>query len=168
MYVLLHLHIPTPPSYHDLSLSLHSNTLGIGLGSLISTPCTDPIIEPLEFTTRFYEAQNGNDGALGIFGQLLCLVLSVWAVSFGVDEAGEPNQDAGPHAVRQRKERVNVILAELLHLIDTHGVLRKPSCESYFITATLASACHKRNQTKFSTGDGVRILFLVLPLTEGE
>ena len=46
--------------------------------------------------------------------------------------------------IQERKERVNEMLYELLYLIDIHGLLRKPSW------------------------DGVRVLLLIMPLTEGE
>jgi hypothetical protein len=70
--------------------------------------------------------------ALGVAGQLLCLVLAVWAVSFGVNEAGEPDPHGGHHALNQRKERTSVMARELLQLIDVHGLLRKPSCKLPF------------------------------------
>ena len=44
---------------------------------------------------------------------------------------------------RRRKERINEMLQEILYLVDLHGVLRKASW------------------------DGVRLLLLLLPLTQG-
>ncbi|KAL5490268.1 hypothetical protein ACEPAI_5101 [Sanghuangporus weigelae] len=101
-----------------------------------------PIIDPFEFSYRFLKAQDGNLTALGSTGQLICLVLSVWAASFGINEAGEPEPHAGMQATRIRKERTNMMAQELLQLIDAHGLLRKPSW------------------------DGVRVLLLMIPLTE--
>ncbi len=72
------------------------------------------------------------------------MVLMAWAVSFGVNEYGEEEPHGGPAAIHQRKERTNEIVLEILYLIDTHSVLRKPSW------------------------DGVRVLLLLLPLTEGK
>lgn len=101
-----------------------------------------PIIDPLEFSWRLCEAHNGNPNALGNTGQLLCMVLAAWAASFGVNEAGDSEPHTGAQAVRVRKERTNLMVRELLQLIDAHGLLRKP------------------------TWDGVRVLLLVMPLTE--
>ncbi|KAJ2968291.1 hypothetical protein NUW54_g13260 [Trametes sanguinea] len=70
--------------------------------------------------------------------------LVVWAASYGINEAGEVAPEYTAEEIPQRQERVNEMLAELLYLIDIHGVLRKPSW------------------------DGVRVLLLTMPLTEGE
>ncbi|KDQ60654.1 hypothetical protein JAAARDRAFT_204482 [Jaapia argillacea MUCL 33604] len=132
-----------------------------------------PIIEPAEFTTRFFEYTKGHSDALGIAGQLIAMLLVVWAASFGIDEAGNPIEpspldssrsttrgtsrsssgtdslhntgdfdDARYASIRKRKERTNDMLMELLRLIDVCGILRKP------------------------TWDGVRVLLLILPLTQ--
>ncbi|THH06755.1 hypothetical protein EW145_g3862, partial [Phellinidium pouzarii] len=101
-----------------------------------------PIIDPLEFSWRFFEAHKGSTDALGSTGMLLCMVIATWATSFGVNEAGEPEPHGGQHAIRIRKERTNMMARELLQLIDLHGILRKP------------------------TWDGVRVLLLIMPLTE--
>lgn len=101
-----------------------------------------PIIDLHEISLRFLEAHNGNTDALGVTGQLLCMVLAIWAASFGVNEMGEPDSMHGHHVPRLAKERTNSMTQELLQLIDMHGVLRKP------------------------TWDGVRVLLLLVPLTE--
>lgn len=101
------------------------------------------------------------------------MVLVVWAASFGLDERGlpegqqtaasgeasnshqRPSSSAGPSQEgikrpsftqnRQRcKEKTTTMVRELLDLIDYHGLLRKP------------------------TWDGVRVLLLLLPLTDGK
>ena len=71
------------------------------------------------------------------------MALVVWAASFGVNEFGLDDTQEGAADIRQRKEQVNDMLQELLYLVDLHGVLRK------------------------ATWDGVRLLLLLLPLTQG-
>ncbi|KAI9064319.1 hypothetical protein FKP32DRAFT_1649754 [Trametes sanguinea] len=101
-----------------------------------------PILEPTEYCVRFSEWYNGNTDYLQIPGQLIALALVVWAASYGINEAGEVAPEYTAEEIPQRQERVNEMLAELLYLIDIHGVLRKPSW------------------------DGVRVLLLTMPLTE--
>lgn len=113
-------------------------------GSCVPLCCTGPIIDPFEFQWRVSEAHNDNPDVLGVLGQLLCMVLAIWATSFGINEAGEPEPHSGHPGMRRRQERTKTMLLELLQLIDVHGLLRKP------------------------TWDGVRVLLLVIPLTEGE
>lgn len=102
-----------------------------------------PIIEPEEFKARYIAFFNGNAEALGIPGQMIAMLLVVWAASYGVDEYGREEQHDGAVGIRRRKQRTNDMVRELLHLIDVHGLPRKPSW------------------------DGVRVLLLVMPLTEG-
>lgn len=106
-------------------------------------PCTDPIIDPSEFCARFFEFSKGNCNALGIPGQLIAMLLAVWAASFGVNEYGIEELHHGEAVIRNRRETTNEMVQEMLHLIDIHGILRKP------------------------TWDGVRALHLLLPLTQG-
>lgn len=102
-----------------------------------------PIIEPNEFKARYTAFFQGDGEALGIPGQLIAMLFVTWAASYGVDECGreEPHDDA--QGVRRRKRKTNEMVQELLHLIDIHGLPRKPSW------------------------DGVRVLLLIMPLTEG-
>ncbi|KAH9981533.1 hypothetical protein BGW80DRAFT_1270701, partial [Lactifluus volemus] len=86
-----------------------------------------PIVDPSEFCARFFEFSKGNCNALGIPGQLIAMLLAVWAASFGVNEYGIEELHHGE---------------AMIHLIDIHGILRKP------------------------TWDGVRALHLLLPLTQ--
>lgn len=86
-------------------------------------------MDPHEFTSRFFEAQKGSTDALGTNGQLLCMVIATWAASFGVNEQGEPEHSTGPHVIRARRDRTNMMVRELLQLIDLYGLLRRPSCE---------------------------------------
>ena len=101
---------------------------------------------------------------MGPEGAILCYVLYAWAVSYGVDQRGlldvpegggvpdAPidmlNPDTGElkrEADRQRRRTKMIgVLEVILKRIDQCGVMRKP------------------------TWDGVRALFLVLPLTEGK
>lgn len=101
-----------------------------------------PIIDPSEFCSRFFEFAKGNCNALDISGQLIAMILAVWATSFGVNEYGIEEVDNSPHAIRSRQERTNEMVREVLQLIDMHGVVRKP------------------------TWDGVRALLLLSPLTQ--
>jgi hypothetical protein len=71
------------------------------------------------------------------------MLLAVWAASFGVNEYGIEELHHGEAAIRNRREITNEMVREMLHLIDIHGILRKP------------------------TWDGVRALHLLLPLTQG-
>lgn len=98
------------------------------------------------------------------------MLLVVWAASFGLDERGlapdnhssaddptfpraeDESDDANPRKLkegsqdpkwRERKDKTDVMLREVLELIDFHGVMRRP------------------------TLDGVRALLLILPLLEG-
>jgi hypothetical protein len=123
-----------------------------------------PIIEPREFCARFLSFTKGKPDALGISGRILAMALVVWAASFGFNESGQPidsfedqifqyqEQKLGSHdhydheasaRVRtERKAKTNEMLKEILYLIDVHGILRKP------------------------TWDGVRLLLMILPLTQ--
>ena len=113
------------------------------VGSYPSLLYTDPIIDPSEFCARFFEFSKGNGNALGMAGQLIAMLLAVWAASFGVNEYGIEELHHGEADIRNRREATNEMVHEMLHLIDIHGILRKP------------------------TWDGVRALHLLLPLTQG-
>jgi hypothetical protein len=102
-----------------------------------------PILEPLEFRDRYLQFIKGNPDALQVPGQLIAMALVVWAASFGVNEYGMEDPQESPADIRQRKEQINEMLQEILYLVDLHGVLRKASW------------------------DGVRLLLLLLPLTQG-
>lgn len=71
------------------------------------------------------------------------MLLVIWAASYGVDHCGNEDSWDGFQGIQLRKQRTNAMIQELLHLIDVHGILRKPSW------------------------DGVRVLLLAMPLTEG-
>ncbi|TFK55186.1 hypothetical protein OE88DRAFT_1780189 [Heliocybe sulcata] len=55
-----------------------------------------PILDPTEFTSRYFEYTKGNPDALGAAGQIIAMVLVVWAASFGIDEAGNPTESESP------------------------------------------------------------------------
>jgi len=128
-----------------------------------------PILDPAEFPSRFY-AHNKDTQSLGHEGGLIAMLLVVWAASFGLDERGLPfdnhlNADTPPlthmksegdaldnHKFkdgfqdmkwREKRDKTDSMLREVLELIDFHGVMRRP------------------------TLDGVRALLLILPLLEG-
>jgi hypothetical protein len=71
------------------------------------------------------------------------MLLAVWAASFGVNEYGIEELHHGEAAIRSRREATNEMVRDMLHLVDIHGIMRKP------------------------TWDGVRALHLLLPLTQG-
>ncbi|KAI0646938.1 hypothetical protein C8Q79DRAFT_1046481 [Trametes meyenii] len=101
-----------------------------------------PVLEPTEYIARYTDWFNGTGECFQIPGQLIASVLAVWAASFGINEAGEEAPGYSGEDTEARKEHVNEMLAELLYLIDIHGLLRKPSWDS------------------------VRVLLLTMPLTE--
>lgn len=122
---------------------LFSCCAGVLFRRLISA-FPDPIIIPAEFCQRYIDYLNGRSGALTIAGQLVAMLLVVWAASFGVDEYGIDNTQHGVRLnLRERKQTTNEMVRDLLTLFDIHGVMRKP------------------------TWDGVRAVLLLLPLTEG-
>jgi hypothetical protein len=131
-----------------------------------------PILDPTEFPARFFAHTKGTH-SLGNEGKILIHLLVVWAASFGIDERGLPeNEDlsrpssasadeGGPKPGRadsqksngalmtersraERKNRTEAMVQEILVLIDSHAIMRRP------------------------TWDGVRVLLLILPLMEGK
>jgi hypothetical protein len=102
-----------------------------------------PILDHAEFTSRFLKAQQGDAKALGPLGELIAKVLVIWAASYGVDERGIELPPDGIEGVKMRRKKCKEMVKELLALIDAYAILRKPSW------------------------DGVRVLLLTIPLTEG-
>ncbi|KAL7421552.1 hypothetical protein Q5752_003321 [Cryptotrichosporon argae] len=122
-----------------------------------------PVIDPVEFVERYYSVPVPCAAALGPAGAVLCHVLYAWAASYGVDEHGRydvPEGGGEPigsvsllgigegerrrEADRARRhDRMAAAVTAVLREIDEAGLLRKPSW------------------------DGVRVLLLILPLTEG-
>ncbi|KAG8746510.1 hypothetical protein FRC10_004644 [Ceratobasidium sp. 414] len=101
-----------------------------------------PIVDPTEFSARFYESEQGKPESLGVAGSMICMLLVTWAATYGVNEYGVEEPSNGLEGVRERRRRCNDMIREILGLIDKHGLLRKP------------------------TWDGVRVLLLIMPLTE--
>ena len=97
----------------------------------------------MEFKDRYVQYVQGKTDSLSVAGQLIAMTLVVWAASFGLNEAGMEDLQLDVGDTRSRKETINEMLQELLYLVDLHGILRK--------------ACW----------DGVRLLLLLLPLTQG-
>lgn len=58
------------------------------------------------------------------------MVLVTWAASYGIDEYGRdtviPGEVDNLADVARRRTRVNEMVAEMLDLIDHHGLLRRP------------------------------------------
>jgi hypothetical protein len=120
-------------------------------------------LDPTDFVARYLSFDEPRAANLGQEGAILCHVLYAWAVSYGVDEYGQLDVpeggdtsgspisllDPGKDEIKRENDRqarfkimkaaVEIILDE----IDACGILRKP------------------------TWDGVRVLLLLLPLTEG-
>ncbi|KAF9001911.1 hypothetical protein BDQ17DRAFT_1390868 [Cyathus striatus] len=126
-----------------------------------------PVLDAEEFSSRFIAHTKGTQ-SLGNEGGLIAMLLVVWAATFGLDERGnheslnrvplsgqevkkEDNlggdsrrskDSASIYARRERRDRAESMLREVLELIDFHGVMRRP------------------------TLDGARVLLLILPLLE--
>jgi hypothetical protein len=120
-------------------------------------------LDPTDFVGRYLSYAQPCAANLGPEGALLCHVLYAWATSYGVDEhgqldipegGGEPMGsisllDPGKDEVKREADRqarfakMRVAVDIILQEIDACGILRKP------------------------TWDGVRVLLLLLPLTEG-
>lgn len=121
-----------------------------------------PVIEPTEFTSRYLDHVNGT-ASLNIEAQMLAMLLVTWAASFGINEYGRdideldplPTDPTSPKFTRDSDDelsdpkqriyavRTEAMVREILALVDAHAILRRPSW------------------------DGVRVLLLLLPLTEG-
>ncbi|RXK40132.1 hypothetical protein M231_02589 [Tremella mesenterica] len=122
-----------------------------------------PVIDPDDFVQRYLRPTNPTAAAMGPEGAILCHVLYAWAVSYGVDERGNcdvpenggapllnvsllhpSDAEASREADRQgRRAKMRYVVEIILREIDDAGILRRPSW------------------------DGVRVLLLLLPLTEG-
>ena len=103
-----------------------------------------PLLEPKVFLSRLEESLNGITDSLEVPGRLVAMCLVVWATSFGYNEEGNLDQSSDPKGWRiSVKTRTNNMVKELLYLIDSYGIIRKP------------------------TWDGLVTLLTVLPLTQG-
>jgi len=120
-------------------------------------------LDPTDFVGRYLSYAEPCAANLGPEGALLCHVLYAWATSYGVDEYGRLDipegggelmrnlslLDPGKDEVKREADRqarfakMRVAVDIILQEIDACGILRKP------------------------TWDGVRVLLLLLPLTEG-
>lgn len=123
-----------------------------------------PIIDSLEFVTRYLSKPIPCAAALGPEGAVLCHCLYAWGISYGVDERGQLDvvdgggEPLGPLNLlnigetemrrerdRQRRmEKLVRVVRTILREIDEFSLLRRPSW------------------------DGIRAILLILPLTEGE
>ncbi|KII88691.1 hypothetical protein PLICRDRAFT_162020, partial [Plicaturopsis crispa FD-325 SS-3] len=101
-----------------------------------------PILDAVEFSLRFFSFTEGNASALTPEARLCASLLVVWAASYGVDEYGVEQDDNHGQSRKDRKDKTNLMVEEVLRLVDLYGILRKP------------------------TWDGVRALLLLLPLTD--
>ncbi len=89
---------------------------------------------------------------LGACGELIAQVLVAWATSFGFDESGE---DSAPSDVEKEGADSPLRTAEGRRNVTTQ-----------MITEILA-AIDRNSVTRIATWDGVRLVFLLVPLTEG-
>jgi len=103
---------------------------------------TGPIVDPTEFVDRYGKFLS-KGVPLGDYGDLIAKLLVTWAASYGVNEHGEEDTHGGFQSVDHRRSVTNSMARELLVLIDRYAVMRNISW------------------------DGVRVLLLLLPLTEG-
>ncbi|KAJ7443856.1 hypothetical protein FB451DRAFT_1149544 [Mycena latifolia] len=99
-----------------------------------------PFLDSTELPDRFFAHTKGTQYLVNE-GKILMLVLLVWAASFGIDEYGLPENDE-LSTVGERKHKIEEMIHEVLVLIDSHAIMRKP------------------------TWDGMRVLLLILPLLE--
>jgi len=99
-----------------------------------------PLLEPTVFLSRLEESLNGTVDSLDVPGRLVAMSLVVWAASFGHNEEGKSDSKGLEPST---KSRTNNMVKELLYLIDSYGIIRKP------------------------TWDGVVALLVILPLTKG-
>lgn len=107
--------------------------------------CLVPLLEPTVFLPRLEESLNGTTDSLDVPGRLAAMCLVVWAASFGHDEEGKLVQPSDPKNWRHSvKSRTNNMVKELLYLIDSYGIIRKP------------------------TWDGLVVLLTILPLVKGD
>lgn len=122
-----------------------------------------PVLDPVEFVSRYLSKPIPCAAAMGPEGAVLCHTLYAWGVAYGVDERGqfdvseenhEPltpislvavgEAEARRDVDRQRRlEKLNRVVRTILKEIDEYGILRKPSW------------------------DGVSALLLFLPLLDG-
>ena len=107
--------------------------------------CLGPLLEPSVFLLRLEESLNGTTDSLDVPGRLAAMCFVAWAASFGHDEEGKLDQSSDPKDWRlSAKSRTNNMVKELLYLIDSYGIIRKP------------------------TWDGLVVLLTILPLTKGD
>jgi len=109
-----------------------------------ATLCLGPLLEPKVFLSRLEKSLDGIGDSLGVPGRLVAMCLVAWAASFGHNEEGRSDQPSDPKDwVPSAKSRTNNMVKEVLYLIDSYGIIRKP------------------------TWDGVVALLTILPLTKG-
>jgi len=103
--------------------------------------CLGPLLEPKVFLSRLEEPLNGAAGdSLDVPGRLVAMCLVAWAAIFGHNEQGGSDSEVWEPST---KSRTNGMVKELLYLIDSYGIIRKP------------------------TWDGLVVLLTILPLTKG-
>ncbi|KAG9050559.1 hypothetical protein FS837_004416 [Tulasnella sp. UAMH 9824] len=110
-----------------------------------------PLLDPAEFIER-YENFVNRGVSLGICGELIAKILLAWATSYGFDESGadvvfpdeaiKVEEDDTLATMEKRKAATNTMVRDILDAVDKHAVART------------------------TTWDGVRVLLLLLPLTE--
>ncbi|KIO25761.1 hypothetical protein M407DRAFT_24918 [Tulasnella calospora MUT 4182] len=111
-----------------------------------------PILDPAEFIDR-YEKFVNRGISLGAGGELIAQTLRAWATSYGFDENGadalyfqeegvKVEDDDALATAEKRKAATNAIVRDILDAVDKNAVART------------------------TTWDGVRVLLLLLPLTE--
>jgi hypothetical protein len=116
------------------------------------TLLADPIFDSTDF--QFIGTDGDQLYGISIERRLLAMVLLAWAASFCIDEHGvtatmqnASTNDMASGAYGRPSEsprvRTDRLVNRILNLVDSHGLLRNP------------------------TWDGVRLLLLIWPLTQG-
>ncbi|KAF5391806.1 hypothetical protein D9757_001781 [Collybiopsis confluens] len=133
-----------------------------------------PILDPAEFSSRFYAHAKGTH-PLGYEGSLLAMLLVVWAASFGVDEYGSlqdgsiayPSDDNDISSSNTRKGSMDLKYTDrdssIGEAISARRV-RKDRSESMLKEVLELVDLH--SIMRRPTWDGVRVLLLILPLLE--
>ncbi|KZT28498.1 hypothetical protein NEOLEDRAFT_851723 [Neolentinus lepideus HHB14362 ss-1] len=140
-----------------------------------------PILDPSEFTSRYFEYTKGNPDALGAAGQIIAMVLVVWANSFAIDEAGNPIESEAPSLPSVGHSSTSNAPSTSGYVSDRSSASPddSPSRSTEQRYESIRRRKEKTNEMlreilrlidvcgilRKPTWDGVRVLLLVLPLT---
>ncbi|KAG8923009.1 hypothetical protein FRC01_013338 [Tulasnella sp. 417] len=111
-----------------------------------------PVLDPAEFIDR-YEKFVNRGVPLGVCGELIAQTLLAWATSYGFDESGADAIFFQDEAVKVEED-------------DTLATIEKRKAATNAIVRDILDAVDKNAVARTTTWDGVRVLLLLLPLTE--